>query len=200
MAYPLIGLSGRKRSGKDSFAAHLVAEHGYTRLAFADALRDAALALDPFVSFGVESNGYEYGYNGEWYPSHEPYATRLSEYVSTGGWDEAKELPEVRRTLQRFGVGIREVMPDFWLRVVADRSTQIPGPVVVTDVRFPNEAEWVEAAGGDLVRIERPGIDTSDTHESETALDDRPATFTVVNDADLARLYAEADRIHRLVS
>jgi hypothetical protein len=180
MAYPLIGLTGRKRSGKDSFAARLVAEHGYTRLAFADALREAALALDPIVV------GF-----------HE---IRLSGVLARdGGWEAAKELPEVRRTLQNYGVAIREIDPEFWVRVVANRAAEIAGPVVVTDVRFPNEADWIDAAEGFLVRIERPGLPDDDTHVSEHALDDRWPDFRIVNDGSLAELAERADNVHRTV-
>jgi hypothetical protein len=182
MTHPLIGLTGRKRSGKDTFAARLVDAHGYTRLAFADALREAALALDPIIEM-------------HWFGE-----VRLSEVVERDGWEQAKAEPEVRRTLQRFGVGIRKLDPDFWLRVVAERAEWISGPVVVTDVRFTNEADWIEREEGHLVRIERPGLDTSDTHESETALDDRETRFRVVNDHNVEQLIRHADTIHRLVS
>jgi hypothetical protein len=179
MAYPLIGLTGRKRSGKDTFAARLVEAHGYTRLAFADALKEAALALDPIVV------GF-----------HE---IRLSHILARdGGWEHAKELPEVRRTLQRFGVGIRELDPGFWLRVVADRARATLGPVVITDVRFPNEADWVEAMGN-LVRIRRPGLVSTDNHISETALDGRFA-WSVTNDSTVEQLHDLADYYHSVVS
>ena len=41
----LIGLYGPPRSGKDTVAQFLVEEDGFTRLSFADALRDIAYAL-----------------------------------------------------------------------------------------------------------------------------------------------------------
>ena len=78
----LIGTTGRKQAGKDSFAARLVEAHGFTRVTFADPMREFALALDPLV-------------DGHY---------RLSEIVRSLGWDVAKEsIPEVRRTLQRLG-------------------------------------------------------------------------------------------------
>lgn len=42
---------------------------------------------------------------------------------------------------------------------------------LITDVRFPNEADAVKARGGILVRIDRPGKEDTGTHPSETALD-----------------------------
>lgn len=49
MASTLIGLTGRKRSGKDTAGAHLVENLGYTRLALADPIKAILDAIDPFV-------------------------------------------------------------------------------------------------------------------------------------------------------
>lgn len=177
----LIGLIGKKRSGKDSFAATLVEDHGYKRVAFADPLRDALLRLDPYVDAVVLDNG-----------ELQPY--RLSEVIRTLGWERAKdEVPEVRRLLQAFGTdAIRTIDADFWVRAGADvigaeRLSPDPKPVVVTDVRFPNEAEAIRSRGGILVRIDRPGFD-GDGHATETALDDYVPDVIVTNDGTLAQL------------
>lgn len=43
----IIALSGPRACGKSTIAAHLVNNHGYTRIAFADALRDIAAIAGP---------------------------------------------------------------------------------------------------------------------------------------------------------
>ena len=42
MSRPIIALSGPRCCGKSTIAGHLVSQHGYTRIAFADALREIA--------------------------------------------------------------------------------------------------------------------------------------------------------------
>ena len=42
MSDPILALSGPRACGKSTIAKHLVNKHGYTRIAFADALRDIA--------------------------------------------------------------------------------------------------------------------------------------------------------------
>lgn len=178
----LVGVIGRKRSGKDTFAARLVAAHGYTRIAFADPLRAAALALDPIVSSGERCAG-------------EP-DERLSEVVARLGWEAAKDVYEVRRTLQNFGVGLRDTLgPDIWVDYAMRHVDREPGPVVITDVRFPNEADAVEARGGMLVRIIRPGLGSDDDHISETALDARQAHHMIINAGTVADLHVAADSL-----
>lgn len=179
MATHLIGLSGRKRSGKDTFANQLVTAHGYTRFAFADKLREAALAIDPIVGRGECGCCW----------------TRLSDIIEDFGWEGVKDSEheaEVRRTLQRVGVTARELDADIWVRPVMEAVAALDGPAVVTDMRFPNEHAAIMASGIG-VRIVRPGIDTSDLHISETALDEYYMDYEFTNAGTLADLNHAAD-------
>lgn len=172
MAPALIGLVGKKRSGKDTAAGFLVQDHGFVRYAFADPLKATMLDLNPIVPDGR-------------------LTSRLSALVRERGWEAAKELPEVRRLLQAHGVAIRtHVDPDVWLNATMRKVLTDDRPVVLTDVRFPNEADAIEAAGGLLVRVVRASAPTDDAHVSETALDGRDCGATLVNDGTVEALRA----------
>lgn len=189
MSYRHVALMGRAGAGKDAAAARLVRHYQFTRVAFADPLRDAALDLDPII--GSEPTGYG------------PLPLRLSDAVRRHGWDRAKRAPEVRRTLQRLGESIRAHDPDHWIRLalakvdVADRWGL---PVVITDVRHPNEASALTRRGFLLVRVVRPGHqgpagEDQRQHVSETALDDYLADTELINSGTLAELHQGADRL-----
>ena len=45
---------------------------------------------------------------------------------------------------------------------------------IVCDVRFPNEVEAIQKAGGKVLRLLRDVYEGQDQHSSETALDDYP--------------------------
>lgn len=173
----LVGLIGRKRSGKDSVALEMRRLGRYHRVAFADALKEVALALDPTISSS--------------FVNYEP--RRLSFYVDSFGWEAAKEHNEVRRTLQRLGVAVREhVSPTAWVDVVAGKADELRlqgERVVVTDVRFPNEAKAIRHDGGVLLRVTRPGLPQDDLHISETALDNYPHDVLIENDGTLEDLH-----------
>lgn len=178
---PIIGLIGKKRSGKDTFAHALP---GYTRVAFADPLRQAALALDPIVGRPA-------------LPGHlaPQVDIRLSDVIDTLGWEKAKDcVPEVRRVLQRLGTeSIRAIDPDFWIRAGVQTIQATDGPVVVTDVRYPNEADAIQALGGYLIRVVRPGFTSEgDPHPSESALDDYRVNLTIHNSDTIDRLQGRA--------
>ncbi len=64
---------------------------------------------------------------------------------------------------------------------------------IITDVRFPNEAQAIKDRGGIVIRVNRPGYGTSITdlasaHPSETALDGFEFDYTINNDGDLEKL------------
>jgi len=50
MASNIIALSGLRACGKSTIAEHLVAQHGYTRIAFADALRELVGIVNPALA------------------------------------------------------------------------------------------------------------------------------------------------------
>lgn len=161
---PIIGLLGAKRAGKDTFAAQLAKEHGYTRYAFADNVRAVALAIDPIIGYVPSIQEHE----------------RLSDVVNQYGWEKAKEDDEVRRFLQRLGTeGIRSVDRGFWVRPVLANIQWSKAPAVITDVRFNNEATAIQQAGGLLVRINRLGHVVNDPHVSENELKDYPVDHDI---------------------
>jgi hypothetical protein len=188
MASRIIGVLGKKRHGKDTFAARLTEEHGFTRFAFADALREAALKLDPVIKVEQDESHLL-----PWASVRHP---RLSTIVREIGWERAKEIREARRTLQRFGVGIRDLDPDFWVNVVMRQIDAHDGPAVITDVRFPNEVAAVISRAGRTVRVVNPRVPVSpDQHISETALDLYQPRHVVMNSGTIEDLHAAADRI-----
>lgn len=189
----VIGLSGKKRVGKDTVAAILASQHGYIRKSFAGILKDMALAIDPMVSLdGSDDLGgtttYDHAY------------ARLSEIVEPHGWEIAKGFPDVRRFLQRLGTeGIRgHLGDDTWVNALFSRL-EPGGHYVITDCRFPNEARAVKSSGGIMLRVERPGADVTDPHPSEVALDDWNFDAVIINDGSVEDLVPKIAHVLRTV-
>lgn|GEM_PF-98824 len=157
----LIGLSGKKGSGKDTAADALVHDFGYERHAFASRLKAAVTRLDPIID--VDDEGIY----------------RYASAVVDHGEERVKAWPEARRLLQRMGTEVgRDLFGDsFWVDQTMRDVDASGTPVVITDVRFPNEVQAIRERGGIVVRIERDGL-PEDAHPSEHALDDY--TFDVV--------------------
>jgi len=149
----IIGLSGYAQVGKDTVARILVEDHGFTRLAFADIIKNAVYTLDPIITLeGI----------------------RLGHLVDAHGWEIAKQFPEVRRLLQVMGseVGRELIDPQVWIEITMHGITK-ERDIVISDVRFKNEAEEIKYQGGDIWRISRIEKDAPvNAHRSETELDE----------------------------
>jgi hypothetical protein len=177
----IIGLLGYAQSGKDTVAQVLVEDHGFTRIAFADALREVALAIDPLV--GPEA-GNDCGNI-----TLRQLVLGDADHVGIG-WERAKvEYGEVRRLLQVIGTEAgRDIHgQDVWVNL-AMKKVGIVGDYVFTDVRFPNEFTALVKAKAYLVRVVRPGYGPVNGHSSETALDGYAADVVLHNDGDLANI------------
>jgi hypothetical protein len=166
----LIGLSGYARSGKDTVAELLCLNYGYKRVSFADPMRQALYVLSPKLDNIV----------------------RLSEYVDDYGWDVAKQNQEVRRLLQVFGteVGRKMFGLDFWIDI-ALKDLSGDTQVVISDVRFPNEADAIAKLGGSMWRINRKNHSAVNGHASEHAMDNYMFSHVIYNDGTLDDLSDE---------
>lgn len=168
----IIGLCGYAQAGKDESGRYLTIAHDFQRIAFADKLKELALAIDPLVVTE----------RAEW------AQLRLSRAVELWGWDEAKRFPDVRRILQNLGHGARVVVDDaIWIKAVEQEILSSPR-VVMTDVRYANEAELILSQGGWLVRVERAGVGPVNAHITETALDGFNVSYTVENNGTVEDL------------
>lgn len=104
------------------------------------------------------------------------FADALRSYCRVAFGMRKKDAP----LLQVVGTDVfRRVDPSIWCRVLMDTiDEQQPDLAIITDVRFPNEADIVKANGGKLIKVSRvyadggPWVadDRPSNHASETAL------------------------------
>jgi hypothetical protein len=66
---------------------------------------------------------------------------------------------------------------------------------IITDCRFPNEAEAIKKAGGIIIRVNRAGVKPINDHPSEVALDKYTPNFVINNDGDLTFLTEQVKQI-----
>lgn len=172
----IIGLSGYAQSGKDTVAKILVEDYGYSRIAFADIIRTAVYKLNPLVT-----------YDG----------MRLAHLVDLEGWEIAKTLPEVRRLLQVMGseVGRDMIDPQIWIELTLHSASKTD-KIVISDVRFRNEAEEITWRGGEVWRVSRIERDAPiNLHRSETDLDNWHFDQYISNNGTIDDLNEEIKKI-----
>ena len=179
----VVGLIGPAGSGKSTVAQYLVGSRGYAQESFAGALKDCVAAI--------------FGWNREDLEGETPASREWRETVDRW-WAARLNISDLtpRWVLRHFGT---EVMrdgfhKDIWVASLQRRLHALESPVVVSDVRFPNEAEAIRDADGILVRIERPGA-VGSGHVTETALEGFVADHTIVNDGLLQDLLRRVDDV-----
>ena len=92
----------------------------------------------------------------------------LTEIVSP----KTGEKASAREVMQFVGTDFfRSIYPNIWADATIRKIQQEkPALAIICDCRFPNEVAAVKSAGGKTIRLTR-NEDSSDAHESETALD-----------------------------
>jgi hypothetical protein len=170
----LIGLCGAAGAGKNTVAELLTDSDGCTfmQIAFADPLYECVSTITGLP------------------------AARLKDRV-------VKEtvIPWLgkspRQLLQTLGTewGRGTVHPEIWVRIAMERAAQhltVNRCVVITDVRFDNEAQAIIDAGGEVWRVERPGwrclAAEAATHQSEAGVGDHLVARTIDNSGSLDAL------------
>jgi hypothetical protein len=163
----IIGLTGYAQSGKDTVANILVDRYGFTRIAFADKIRELLYEANPMYDSIVG----------------EPLFVKAK--VDRDGWEEAKKSPHIRRLLQTTGVAARKLFgEDFWVKQ-ALKDISPDGNYVIADVRFENEADEIKFTGGQIWRVKRLGVDPVNGHISETQMDGYPVDQIFVNNTTI---------------
>lgn len=157
----LIGLSGRKRSGKDTVFALIQEEAGHlrpVRVAFGDALKEEVSNLLNVSVEEMESDKSRFRGLLQW------WGTEWRRHQNPLYW-----IDKTRATIQAL-----------------EGQSEL---VVVTDVRFANEVLLIEQLGGTVVRVSRPEADSvSDPHLSEVLMDKHPFTQFLHNTGTVEEL------------
>lgn len=182
----LIGLCGVAEAGKDTVYGMIRDDAEGVGLyverdAFADRLKESAAA-----ALGIFEGGVEFC-----------NALKESGEITWDLPNLAKTTITGRQYLQMYGTEAhREVFDtDFWIRaVLPDPNKEFLGrapfdALVVTDVRFDNEAEAIKECGGEVWEIDRPGAgEAAKGHASEAGISPHLVDRVVDNSKGLDEL------------
>lgn len=190
----VFGMTGRKRSGKDTSGERLVRDHGFVRIAFADALKEACIDIFGFTEEQV-------------------YGDDLKEVVDEyWGYSPREVLQKVGTELFREAISQEHVLPDIgkniWVRTIERKILNLAKQghrrFVITDVRFPNELAFLKESQFNAysIKVIRQAVmdetDPTKLHASEAAIDSFECDFDINNDSTIEELYTAIDQIVRM--
>ena len=175
----IVGITGKKRSGKDTVAQFLVSEYGYYQYSMAGPLKKALKTLflwdDWHIEVDKETVDPRWGISPRQAMQH--IGTEWAQYALGDAFPRFKETSGTKLWANRF----REVYQgEFAVKNIRD--------VVISDVRFPHEEEVIRDLGGKILRIHREA-ESSDAHASETNVDKIQADASITNDGSFEDLY-----------
>lgn len=188
----LIGIHGHAGAGKDSVANWLADHYSETYIhSFADPLKSACAAL-----FGVTEDAfYTRDAKETIQPNWGVTPRMMAQFVGT-------EL--VREHMWKL---LKADTEDFWIRRMEIELQQLNGYelddiVIIPDVRFQNEYDWIIRNSGYVIHLTRPHTSGNigiPSHKSEAGINfNTPErTFLIHNDDTLETLYSKADSIFR---
>lgn len=173
----LVGLTGLKRSGKDTFAQALI-DQGFELVRFADPLKEMLRTL--YRCAGLDEETIERKIEGDLKEKSCP--------ILCG------KTP--RHAMQTLGTEWRDMIGrDLWTLIWAGKVDQLEAEgrdVVTPDVRFHHETAPLKRREGLVVRIERPGQKNKDLHVSETEMMAIEPNEVVLNDGTIEDLHQKA--------
>lgn len=162
---PVIGVAGLARSGKDTVADFIVSYVGGYRYAFAEPIK----AMLRHVGIDMD---------------HPYWASRKEDRIPAVG-------KSPREMMQTLGTdwGRELVNPKLWV-TLANQKLLTYGPgMVISDVRFDNEAEWIRSLGGLVIHVHRDINDFKIAeHSSENGVIVLDTDVTILNSGTLEDL------------
>lgn len=195
----LIGVSGFKGSGKNTFAKKclndLACNYGRVahEMSWASLLKESAAA-----SLGIELTGGTETAANEWADEFKSVGQVTVSYRDKAGSDYPDVTISGREFLQNYGTEAhREIFDDdFWVNAFwTNNDFREDDIVFICDTRFENEARSIKEHNGLIIQIANDKVDSAanDTHASEVPLPGEYIDIVVDNNGTIDDLTETAE-------
>ena len=167
----VIGFAGKARSGKDTAGQYLVDRYRFVHYYFAKPLKEGTKHMFNLTEEQIKNK---------------------EKVIETWG-------KSPRELYQLLGTDVaRSIDSDVWVKNAEMFRRQNAGySMVVTDVRFANEAKWIRDKGGIVIYLESKtrGIESHTSHSSENGLSGEDVDLIIENDGTINALYDKIEEI-----
>lgn len=174
----LIGLCGKKRSGKDTIADILHKKYDFIKYSFAGPMKEACKNI--FMLTDEQVNG-----------------DKKAEVDERWGVTPRKLLQVIGTELFQYDIHNHmednefNVGRELWVKrfeFFYNENISSFDDVVVTDVRFKHEVKRIREMGGRIWKIHRSSVESSDQHPSEKEIDEIEGDHVIHNNGTIQDL------------
>jgi len=166
----VIGFAGKAHAGKDLAGKYLVDKYYFKHYYFAKPIKEACRYMFQLTEEQIKNK---------------------EEVIEPWGISP-------RTMYQHIGTDIgRSLDPNLWIKNAEIFYKQAIGfSIVITDVRFSNEAKWIRSKGGVVIQIKRDNKPIAESsHASENGMNESDYDFTIYNTKSKQDLYNQIDNI-----
>ena len=176
--FQIIGVTGSARTGKSTIGEYLCQEYNFAPISFAAPIKHMIANLLDVSEEWLEENK----------------ETVIDDIAATP-----------RKLFQTLGTewGRWLILPNIWVNIARRNINRIieagdyPG-VVITDVRFDNEAEWIRGSDGIICQVNRDATQVR-PHPSEKGIRLEDGDFVISNNDTINQLKVQIDTMMRFV-
>jgi len=203
----IIGITGLKRSGKDTIADYIKDKYNYKKMALADSLKKACQEIflfDDDQLWGDKKDLIDARYNTTPRKILQVVGSELFQF------DIYNYIPEISKAVPLRMLWVNRVLLEIYKMQnkapIHSTEKMYQGyfgedkelDIVISDVRFPHEALAIQKFNGIVIKVIRNGLKVDD-HISEKSVDDIQCEYTIINDGTIKDLYNKVNHVLWLV-
>lgn len=160
----IIGLAGKKGSGKDTVADYLCEQYGFVKYGFGDPIKEIGRIMFDFNSeqlYGSEKEIVDSNWGITPREFFQKFGTEYGQFILPTHFPNLfQDINERQFWVKRFWV---------WYSKELEKNPNLK--VVVSDIRFMHEFNFIKEKEGYVLKIERD-LTKKDSHISENELDE----------------------------
>jgi hypothetical protein len=184
----LFGLHGRPRVGKDTVAAHLIKKYNLLRYGPSVPVKDTTAAMFDIPRWYLDDDKMKDEMDPYWKMTYRQMAQKV-------GKESSRDVFGDDFWMKHVDLKWRSIQMHRTTMVMGSPDKPVHSGMVLADIRYQNEVEWVKERGGTVIFVVRDNAPkSSDTgHVVDAGLPIGLADLVIYNNGTIDEFYAQVE-------